>query len=186
MHLIVGLGNPEKQYEKTRHNLGFMAVDYLADKEKWQISKGAQALFLKKNIENKKIELLKPQTYMNNSGFSVAYAVRKHNLESSDVCLIHDDKDIVFGQMKIQISRGDAGHKGVKSIIQHLGNKDLIRVRLGIKPQKINGKETKNFVLGKFTATEQKLLPKIIQKAGEAIEMIIREGADKAMTKYNQ
>lgn len=186
MHLIVGLGNPGKQYERTRHNLGFMIMDYLADKEEWQKSKGAQALYLKKNMGNKKVELLKPQTLMNNSGFSVAYAVKKHDLKSSDVHVIHDDKDILFGEIKIQFGHSDAGHNGVKSIIQHLKTKEFARLRVGIKPQQTNKKETTNFVLGKFTTTEQKLLPKIIQRAGEAIEMIIREGANKAMTKYNQ
>jgi len=189
MYLIVGLGNPGKQYQKTRHNIGFEVIsDFqcrLSDSAGWKLNKKFQAEISEIKNGSEKILLLKPQTFMNNSGQAVKAVTKFYKIKPENILIIHDDKDITFGEIKIQIGRGDAGHNGIKSIIQHLGTKDFIRLRIGLKPNRACKKEIADFVLGKFTPNEQKLLPKVIQKASEAIKMIIKEGVERAMNKFN-
>lgn len=165
--LIAGLGNPGKKYEKTRHNVGFKVLDIL------------------KTQAGKNIELLKPQTFMNRSGLSVVYAMRKHNLEPSDLIVIHDDLDLPLGTIRISKNSQSAGHKGVESIIAALGTKDFIRVRLGIKPEHPVA-NTEKFVLSSFTKEERDLIEKTQKRAAEAVECIIEKGVEKAMEKYNK
>ncbi len=186
MFLIVGLGNPGRQYAKTRHNVGWMVLDYLTKKEKWNSSKGANALYFKKGLNGQEVELLKPQTFMNNSGISVAYAVNKHKISSAHIVIVHDDKDIPFGEIKIQNNRGAAGHNGVASIIKHLGTQDFIRVRIGIQNLTTEKKTAADIVLKKFTKAEEKQLQQVIIKTAQALETIIGDGLSKAMTIYNQ
>lgn len=182
--LIAGLGNPGKKYEKTRHNVGFEVLDILAEREVWKISRRAQALFCKKEIAGKNIELLKPQTFMNRSGLSVVYAMRKHSLESSDLIVIHDDLDLPCGVIRISKNSQSAGHKGVESIISALKTKDFTRVRLGIKPGHPVANAEK-FVLSSFAKEECGIIEKTQKRTAEAVECIIEKGVEKAMEKYN-
>ncbi len=169
MKLIVGLGNPGNKYEKTRHNLGFMVVDLLAGDEKWRESKKADCLYVKKQMAAQDVELVKPLTYMNNSGQTVSYLQKKHYLNPKDIIVIHDDIDLALGEMKIQEGRGAAGHKGVQSIIEQLGTRDFVRVRVGIRPIELSV-DTEKFVLQKFTPEETKIIQETITKAVPMIE----------------
>jgi len=166
MKLIIGLGNPGKKYENTRHNLGFLVVDLLADSDEWKENKKANCLYIKKQINSEEVELVKPLTFMNNSGKVVNYIQKKHYIDIKDIVVIHDDIDLELGKIKIQQSRGSAGHKGVQSIIDALGTKDFTRIRLGIKPiDKEIIMDTEKIVLQKFTKDEEKIIQEIIKKA---------------------
>ncbi|MBI2443714.1 MAG: aminoacyl-tRNA hydrolase [Candidatus Magasanikbacteria bacterium] len=173
MKLIVGLGNPGKKYERTRHNVGFLAVDWLAGEMRWQESARARALYTKIDLNGMAVELLKPTTYMNESGVAVAYVAKKHGLKSADIIVVHDDKDIPLGEIRAQPGRGAAGHHGVLSIIERLGTKDFWRVRVGIAPAAGVRGDTAEFVLAKFTKEEQGILLQAIERAGEEIKRIL-------------
>jgi len=148
MILIVGLGNPGKKYKKTRHNVGFMVIDAL-----------------KKKISGKNIVLLKPQTFMNNSGKTVKRIIRNLKLEIRNLVVIHDDIDLPLGTIRVSKNVGSAGHKGVQSIIDELGTKNFTRIRIGIQPKTGKPKEVEKFVLEKFTKEEKKIVKETIKKA---------------------
>jgi PTH1 family peptidyl-tRNA hydrolase len=178
MKLIVGLGNPGKEYELSRHNAGFLVIDkMIADfgltQKDWQHSKKANALYLKTIYERQPLEIIKPQTFMNNSGLAVAYALKKHELTPKDLIVVHDDKDIPVGEIRVQTNRGAAGHNGIKSIIDHLGTKDFTRVRIGVGPthqEKIQ--IISNYVLNKFSKEEFKLLQTALDHAISEIKRL--------------
>ena len=191
MILIAGLGNPGPKFKNTRHNLGFMVLDKFSNKNSfpdWEESRKINCLFTKKIIAEKEIELLKPLTYMNNSGRAIKLAVKKHNIKTKDIIIIHDDIDLDLGKIKIVKNRGAAGHKGIQSIINELGIKDFIRIRIGVKNQKIENKtqKTEDFVLKKFTREEEKILKEAIEKVVQAIKFFLKEGLEKTMSEFNQ
>jgi len=179
MKLIVGLGNPGKKYSKTRHNIGWLVLDELAkriqpstnDQNYWQESKKTKAQYLKTKINGQLVELLKPQTFMNNSGYAVAQVVKNHDLNiKTDIIIIHDDKDIALGKIKIQSARSSAGHKGVQSIIDQLGTQNFIRVRVGVASDNQNQmKKTDKFVLSKFGLLEKKKVKQAMDEAAKKI-----------------
>ena len=168
MKLIIGLGNPGKKYEKTRHNLGFLAIDKLAEEIKiddWKIKMQFSANIAQGNFNNEKIILAKPQTFMNNSGITVKSIGDYYKISAEKSLIIHDDIDLKLGEIKIQKNRGSAGHNGVRSIIDFLKTKDFIRIRIGIKP--IDQEliiEAEKFVLQKFSKKED-IVQKTITKA---------------------
>jgi PTH1 family peptidyl-tRNA hydrolase len=192
MKIIVGLGNPGKKFEKTRHNLGFMVLDRFARKNKFpkfKMKKEFLAEISEKKIGKEKIILAKPQTFMNSSGNSVKLLTRTFNLEPKNLFVIHDDLDIPFGKIKISFGRGSAGHKGVQSIIDGLKTKNFFRFRIGIKPKQnyiTLYSSIENFVLGKFDKNERKILEEIIEMTCRAIEMAIKEGVERAMSEFNK
>ncbi len=164
MKLIVGLGNPGKEYTNTRHNAGFMLVDELAKKLSagdFKMEKKFNAEIATGNLNGDKIILVKPQTFMNNSGQAVRAVMDFYKLTPADVIVAHDDKDILIGEYKNQNNRGAAGHNGVKSIIEHLGTQDFARVRIGVAPQERAIDDTADFVLGKFSKDEKNILEKV-------------------------
>ena len=172
--LIVGLGNPGKQYEKTRHNVGFMALDAFAQKNEFpgfQLDKKSNALISEGALNDKKILLAKPQAFMNNSGQAVKALYSKFYILYSNLIVVHDDIDLALGTIKISVNRGSAGHKGVDSIIKHLKTKNFTRIRIGIQPASLAGrpagkpKELDAFVLKKFSSEELELLRPAIQQA---------------------
>ncbi|MGL5793558.1 MAG: aminoacyl-tRNA hydrolase, partial [Waterburya sp.] len=169
--LIVGLGNPEPKYDKTRHNIGFDAVDELA--QVWQMplkeNKRFQGLFAEGVTPGgKKIRLLKPLTYMNRSGQSVRAAVDWYKLQPQSILVIYDDMDLPIGRLRIRLSGSAGGHNGMKSIIAHLGSQDFPRLRIGIG--KSDGKkETISHVLGKFNPTETQVITEILYTSVKAI-----------------
>jgi len=195
MKIIVGLGNPGKKFEKTRHNLGFMVLDRFSKKNKFpkfKMEKEFLAMVSEKKIGKEKIILVKPQTFMNNSGLAVKEILKKlrtSNIEplTSNLWVVHDDLDIPFGKIKISFGRGSGGHKGVQSIIDEIGTKDFLRFRIGIG--KANNKAASNkedFVLQKFSKKEEKVLKEIFEMACQAIKMAIKEGVEKAMSEFNK
>lgn len=165
MKLIVGLGNPGIKYKKTRHNLGFRVIDELA--EKFQSAFNAE--IYEKKIKNQKIILAKPQTFMNNSGTSVKSIFDYYKIPIEDILVVHDDIDLPLGEIKVQQGRGAAGHKGVQSIIDSLGSKDFIRMRIGIRPAQAEAIDTEKFVLQKFTPEEEKVIEQKIKQAAALI-----------------
>ncbi|MFH1575379.1 MAG: aminoacyl-tRNA hydrolase [Candidatus Nealsonbacteria bacterium] len=152
MLLIVGLGNPGKEYEKTRHNIGFRVIDELA-----------------KNKPNNMV-LLKPQTFMNNSGEEVRAVATFYKIKLEDLWIIHDDVDLLIGKIKISRDRGSAGHKGVESIIKNLGSKNFNRIRIGTCPISGKPEAVDKFVLQDFTKDEEKIIKEIIERTTESIQ----------------
>lgn len=191
MILIIGLGNPEKKYIRTRHNLGFRVVDKFAKEKKFprfKSSKKFNSLISKDKFDKKKVILAKPQTFMNESGKAAKLLVTRYALPITNLWIIHDDIDLSLGKIRIVKNRGAAGHKGVQSIIDQLETKNFVRFRVGIKPQKTENKEqrTEKFVLGKFTKKEEKILKEVIKRTCQAIEMTVKQGVEKTMNEYNQ
>lgn len=192
MVLIVGLGNPGPKFKNTRHNVGFLVLDEFSKENSfpdWVESKSTNCLYAKKIISEKEIELVKPLTYMNNSGRTVRAIAKKHNLKSKNIIVIHDDLDLPLGKIKIIRNRGGAGHKGVQSIMNELRTKDFIRIRIGIKSATSDKRQktsTEKFVLQKFSKEEGKILKDITKKAVEAIEMFLKEGLEKTMNAVNK
>ena len=188
MLLIVGLGNPGASYENTRHNVGFKIIDKLAyelsdsktpslNSVKWEKSYKLDSYCYKIN----NIILIKPTVFMNNSGVSVSKVLKYYQIPTSSIWIIHDDKDIELGKFKIHQNRGHAGHNGVKSINTAISTQDYRRYRIGIAPNIITSdkQSAATFVLGKFTADEEKILEKV---TNQVIESIITSIKDKVTT----
>lgn len=188
MILIVGLGNPGKKYTHTRHNIGFQVADTLAQKSKWEGNKKANCFYIRKHISDKDVEIIKPLSFMNESGKPARYIQKKHNIKIQNIIVIHDDIDLPLGKIKISANRSSAGHKGVKSIINELDTQNFTRLRIGILPLRVRlvRENTEKFVLGKFNKQEQKIIAKVIATAVEAIVYALDNGIKRAMTKYNK
>lgn len=187
MRLIVGLGNPDAKYQRTRHNLGFMAVRALGRQHKADFRKlsGADALAAKIIVGAESCSLLLPLTYMNNSGIAVAAQARKAGIAPENILVVYDDIALGFGQMRIRPAGSAGGHNGIKSLIEHLGTKDFPRLRLGVgRP----GPKTDpaDHVLSNFTPAEQKLLPEFINQALSCVHSWVTEGVEQAMNRFNQ
>ena len=188
MILIVGLGNPGEKYEKTRHNLGFLAVDEFQRNNnfpEFSFSKKFQAEISEGIINNEKVVVAKPQTFMNLSGMAVRALIRNYKLESKNLIIIHDDIDLPSGKIRIVKNRGAGGHKGVESIIHELKTKDFLRFRIGIYPKKTKPRNSEKFVLQKFTKEEEKTTERIIIKTVKAVEVFLKEGLEKTQGTYN-
>jgi len=210
MILIVGLGNPGKKFEKTRHNVGFLAIENLKLESKkisssppsprcvwgsvtenfsdWKYKKKFQAEISQGRINNKELILIKPQTFMNESGKAVKLLTKIYHLSPKTLFVIHDDIDLSLGKIRISVGRGAAGHRGVQSIIDELGTKNFVRFRLGVEPKTYNLKPNTlcDFVLQKFNKEEEKILKEVIKKTVEAIECYLELGPEKAMQKFNK
>ena len=159
--LIVGLGNPGKEYEKTRHNAGFIAMDFFANKKAVGYSEKFGGLFNKIRVGDNEVFILKPLTYMNNSGQSVIQVVNFYKISPSDVVVMHDDMDIPVGEVKYRTKGSAGGHNGLKSIIAHLGTQEFKRVKIGVsKPSEMT---VIDHVLGKFSKEERKLIDDAVE-----------------------
>lgn len=181
MKLIVGLGNPGKEYENTRHNVGFMIIDKYCGAEKF--SNKFNGLYLEKNINGEKIIFLKPQSFMNLSGDVVKPFIDYYKIDLIDVMIIHDDLDLQTGIFRLKTNSSSGGNNGVKSIIERCGSKEFNQFKIGISHNKQI--DTKNYVLGRFSADEKKLLDNIMSKSNEIIEYFISNGIEKTMNRYN-
>lgn len=182
--LIVGLGNPGPQYSWTRHNAGFMVLDRLSNLSGIPVTKKAfSGLVGDGNWGGERLFLLKPQTFMNLSGRSVAEALRFYKLSLSDLIVIHDDLDIPFGKLKLKEGGGHGGHNGLRSIGQVLGSSDYVRIRIGIG-RPVHG-DTVNYVLQNFAKSEMDGLLNVLDGAVDALEMLIKEGLPKAMSIFH-
>lgn len=181
MKLIVGLGNPGKEYDKTRHNVGFMVIDNYLGNVNW--SNNFNALYCEKVINGEKIIFVKPLTYMNNSGNAVGEFVRYFNIDSKDILVIQDDLDLNVGDYKLKMHSSSGGHNGIKSIIASLGNQDFPRLKVGIGSVKKD--EVIDYVLGKFSKSELEILNTLFNTFDKIINSFINEGIDKTMNVYN-
>lgn len=185
MFIIAGLGNPGKEYENTRHNAGFMAIDALADKLRVDLTERKHRAYCAKAVVGgEKVLLLKPQTYMNSSGESIRSAVDFYKVEPDHVIIIYDDINLEPGQLRIRAKGSAGGHNGIKSIIAHLGTQDFPRVRVGVgqKPEKV---DLVNYVLSHFSQGERKLMEEASKEAAEAVCEILTVGIDRAMNAHN-
>ena len=185
MYLIVGLGNPENEYAKTRHNMGFNVINKIAQKYKINITnKKYDGLFWMGELEGEKVILLKPQTYMNESGESVVKFKNFYKIPTENCLVIYDDIDLEKANIRIRKKGSPGSHNGMKSVTECLGDKNFPRVRVGIgKPE--NKEDLINYVIGKISKEEQDLLEEGVEKAKEAVIEIIKNGIDLAMNKYN-
>ena len=185
--LIVGLGNPGSQYEWTRHNLGFMLVDWLARRAGREVKRAeCRALVGRAEIEGRMVELAKPQTYMNLSGESVACLLRKRvgTKPEHDLVVISDDIALPFGTIRLRTRGSSGGQKGLKNIISAIGSDEFMRLRIGIQPEHPVG-DTARFVLEKFPVAQRTEVEKILERSADALHAVVRDGIDKAMAQYN-
>lgn len=187
MRLVVGLGNPGAQYAWTRHNLGFMLIDWLARDAGAQVKRSeCRSLVGRAEIEGERVELVKPQTYMNLSGEAVACLVAKHELRERPDALIviSDDLALPFGTIRLRARGSAGGHNGLKSIIASLKTDEFVRLRIGIQPEHRVG-DTSRFVLDEFPHGTRAEVEKILERSAAALRAIIKDGIDKAMALYN-
>jgi len=184
VHLITGLGNPEPQYEGNRHNVGFMVIDRLVDR--WRapsLREKFKGEFAKASFRGEDAVLLEPMTFMNLSGESVRPAMQFFKIALGEVIVIHDELDLPFGEVRIKVGGGAAGHNGLKSIIQHGGGNGFLRVRVGIGRPRSGRPE--GYVLSDFAAIERAELPDVLDRAAAAVEGILVDGAPKAMNRLH-
>lgn len=185
MYLIVGLGNPEPKYSKTRHNMGFDVINKIAKKYEIDISRTKyNGLYGSGNIEGEKVILLKPQTFMNLSGQSIKKFVNFHKIPLENVLVIYDDMDVEVGKIKIRKKGRPGTHNGAKSVVNELASEEFPRIRVGIgKP--VGEYDGIEYVIGELTEEQYNALEEGINKAAEAISYCIIKGIDLAMNKYN-
>ncbi len=186
MYIITGLGNPEKKYMNTRHNIGFDVIDAIAEKNDIVLGEKKHKAVIGKGIAaGQKVVLVKPLTYMNLSGESIRSVIDFYKVdEKSKLIVISDDVSLDMGQIRIRKRGSDGGHNGLKNIIMHLGHDEFIRVRMGVgeKPPRM---DLADYVLGHFSAQEREVMNESARTAALAIETMIVEGPDAAMNKYN-
>ena len=186
MFLIAGLGNPGRQYEKTRHNMGFDAIDELI--ERHRIPQGGiahKAMYGKGMIAGEKVLAVKPLTYMNLSGEAIREYVNYYKMDpETELIVIYDDIDLEPGQIRIRKKGSAGGHNGIKSIIAQIGTQNFYRIKVGVgaKPK---GWDLADYVLGRFSSEERELVDKAICDAADAVEMILKDGIEVAMNHYN-
>lgn len=186
--IICGLGNPGEKFKNTRHNVGFMVIDEFAGKNnfpEFKLNKKFNSLISENILNEEKIILAKPQTFMNESGKSVKKLAEARPLRN--LVVVHDDLDLPLGKIKISAGRGSAGHKGVESIIKEIGTKNFVRLRIGIQPKQyhrpVHG--TDKFVLQKFGKEEERTKKMILEKTADALDFLLKEGLEKTMNEYN-
>lgn len=186
MYLVAGLGNPGKEYDMTRHNIGFHTIDYIADKLGVKIKKlKYKAIYGECDINGEKVLLVKPQTYMNLSGESISEFVKFFKIPTENVIIISDDIALETGRIRIRKKGSAGGHNGLKNIIYMLNSENFNRIRIGVGAPTHPDYDLKDFVLGRFTKDEIPVLEESIIKSYKAVEEIIKRGADSAMNKFN-
>ncbi len=183
--LVVGLGNPGEEYAKTRHNLGAEVVEILARRHDGRLRKGKErALVAEVRIDGRRVALAVPLTYMNDSGLAVGALARRFDVDPSHIVIVHDELDLPPAALKVKVGGGLAGHNGLRSIVQHLKTDEFLRVRLGVgKP--VSKERGADHVLNKFGKRVRAEIDVTLQDAADAVELILTEGVDAAMTKYN-
>ena len=183
MWVIAGLGNPGRRYSRTRHNVGFMVIEEVASKHKIDFKEKDKYRIGRGSIEGHDVLLIEPLLYMNMSGPVIKNILGKFNVQPENLITIHDDLDMEIGKLRIRKTGSSGGHKGVESIIQNIGSKDFIRLKIGIGRE--DGVLAEDYVLSKFRRNEITSIKDTIQKAADAICSIVSEGVNKAMNKVN-
>ncbi|BCR05921.1 peptidyl-tRNA hydrolase [Desulfuromonas versatilis] len=185
MKLVVGLGNPGPKYADTRHNIGFMAVQRLAEATRIALKKqGHQGLYGVGSIDGQQATLLLPQTFMNRSGVSVASASRALSVTPGDLLVVHDDIDLSFGVVKIRVGGGHGGHNGIRSIHEVLGSGDFVRLKVGVGRPPAGG-DVAGYVLNPFAAAEKKALDSLLVNLVRVMQAVLGKGALEAMNEFN-
>ena len=191
VRLIVGLGNPGTKYADNRHNAGFMCLDHFARENGLSFTRSSsQAKIAEGRLANHNIVLAKPQTFMNNSGVSVSGLVRKFKVKADNLIVVYDDIDLPLGRIRIRMGGSPGGHNGIKSIMQHTGNAEFIRVRVGIgRPNGMEtnegGDEVVSHVLGDFSAEEKATIQEVILCVDKVLQSLLESGLTETMNKYN-
>ena len=184
--LVVGLGNPGDKYENTRHNVGFLTVDELAERARVPVQRlKHRALTSTVELGGARVLLMKPVTYMNLSGEAVGEAARFYKIPPERVLVISDDVSLPIGKLRIRKGGSAGGHNGLKSIIQHLGTDQFPRVRVGVGQKPHPDYDLADWVLGKFQGENKKVMDEAVKRAADAVECILKEGADRAMNRFN-
>ncbi|MBR4694093.1 MAG: aminoacyl-tRNA hydrolase [Bacilli bacterium] len=181
MKLIVGLGNPGKEYENTRHNVGFMIVDNYLKTDDWK--EKFKALYHEERINGEKVLFVKPLTFMNLSGDAVVEFVNYYDIDLDDIMVIQDDMDIAFGSFKLKKDSSDGGHNGIKSIINRLGSKNFARLKVGLSHDK--SMDTRDYVLGKFSKKDMETFEGMFETYNKVINCFIKDGIERTMNIYN-
>ncbi len=186
MYIIAGLGNPSKEYEKTRHNAGFDTIDLLAEKLGIDLTEKKHRAYCGKGmIGTEKVLLLKPQTFMNNSGESLRDAADFYKVEPEQILVIYDDISLEPGQLRIRMKGSAGGHNGIKSIIAHLKTQDFPRIKIGVgaKPERM---DLADYVLSRFSSAEREKMEESFREGAEAVITFLKDGKDAAMNQYNR
>ena len=186
MKIIIGLGNIGREYENTRHNAGFMAIDKLAQMLEMDFNQEKfSAYFAKKKIDGEDIILLKPTTYMNNSGIALRQCMDFYKVPSEDILVLYDDMDMPVGKLRLRQKGSAGGHNGIKSIIAHLGTQEFPRVKVGVgeKPSRM---DLADYVLGHFSKEEQATMDDAVKEAADAVCEIVNVGIAQAMNDHNR
>jgi PTH1 family peptidyl-tRNA hydrolase len=185
--LILGLGNPGRSYGWTRHNVGFLLLDCLAKRHGIEVSRrGMKSLYGRGRIGSEEVILAKPQTFMNLSGEAAQRLLQFFKLKPEMVIVLHDDLDLSWGQVRVRVRGGDGGHKGIRSIIDALGDGGFVRFKMGIGRPEIPGQDPADFVLDPLTGGEKEEFKKMIEGHVEALEVLILEGPQKAMDRFHK
>lgn len=185
MWVICGLGNPGLQYERTRHNAGFLAIDEMVGRFHLpRARKRFSAETTEGRVGDHDVLLMKPQTFMNLSGQAVGEALRFYKVEPANLLVIHDEVDLPFGKVRLKMGGGMAGHNGLKSIVAHVGTQNFARVRIGVG-RSPSGGELVHWVLAPFGQEERDQLPAVVSQAVDGIEMSLRDGLERAMNRFN-
>ena len=184
-HVVVGLGNPGERYAQTRHNAGVLAVDVLLERTGGRLkSHKSGCLVAEGNLRGNRVVLARPTTYMNESGRPVRGLVSWYKQPVDNLIVVHDEIDIPFGEVRVKAGGGTAGHNGLGSIVNHLGTKDFVRVRVGVgRPPGAKG--AAGHVLAGFSSSERKELPFLLVAAADAVESIVADGVERAMNEFN-
>ncbi|MBR3751789.1 MAG: aminoacyl-tRNA hydrolase [Ruminiclostridium sp.] len=184
--LVVGLGNPGPKYDWTRHNMGFLVIDELAEREKIPVQKlKFKALTNTVVIGDRSVLLMKPTTYMNLSGGAVGEAARFYKIPPERILVISDDVALPQGKLRIRRSGSAGGHNGLKDIIAHLGGDGFPRIKVGVGGKPHPDSDMADWVLGKFTGQDKKVMEEAIKRAADAVEELLKNGVDQAMSRYN-
>lgn len=184
MKIVAGLGNPGAQYADTPHSVGFETVDRIAASvgATWEEKRAFRCLMAKCVIEGQPAILVKPQTFMNLSGESIAPVVKYHNATSADLVVVQDDIDLPVGRIRIRKGGSHGGHNGIRNIIERLGTSDFIRVKIGVGKDR---SDVVGHVLGKFDPETRKVMDEVVSRSADAVESVLRDGPDQAMNAFN-
>ena len=187
MKLVLGLGNPGKEYEGTRHNAGFLVLDELAGRAGVKFRRGwlSSSVVARAEVAGTSCWLAKPTTFMNRSGNAAASLARKRGVKPEDLVVVFDDVELELGQVRVRSRGGAGGHKGVQSVIEQLATEDFVRVRVGVGPRPA-GSDLVEYVLSRFTASERSRIGEAVKRAADAVEGILRMGVEKTMNEFNK
>lgn len=186
MKLLVGLGNPGPEYAATRHNVGFLVARKFAEAVGLAIKRQAhQAVLGTGRVAGQEVMVLLPQTYMNRSGISVVSACKAKGVAVDDLIVIHDEIDLPFGTVRIKVGGGHGGHNGLRSIVDQLGSRDFIRLRVGVGRPSVGQADVAKYVLGPFSAVEKSQLDNVLASSVKALEVLLQKGVQQAMNEFN-